>query len=84
MAEWKIVLHQWIIYAYALGENTNTWNLLPGKQSTVVDSNNVQGSFFICDNYSNKFLIGGKICESAMNYDTDKHGLIRLNGNIGN
>ena len=45
MAEWKIVLHQWIIYADALRENTTAWNMLPRKKSTIVDSNNVQGSF---------------------------------------
>ena len=33
----KIVIHQCIMYSYELGENSNTWYLLPGKQSTIAD-----------------------------------------------
>ena len=47
----KIVLHQWIMYSGVLGENNTTWFFLPGKQSKIVDSNNVREISLICDNY---------------------------------
>ena len=62
------------MYADALGENGNTWYILPGKQSTIFESNKERETLFICKNYLRKILrIGRKIWEEAIHYDTDKH-----------
>ena len=40
-------LHQWVMYSYELVESNTTWYLLPGKKSTIIYSNKVQGISFI-------------------------------------
>ena len=44
----KIFLNQLIMYADALVENNTTQYLLLGTESTIVDSNKVQGKLLIC------------------------------------
>ena len=42
--------YQWIVCSYELVKINNTLYILPGKESTTVDSDNWQEKYFICKN----------------------------------